>query len=209
MDTLTEWPLVGRDAAHRRLTEAFSGRRGAPPVVISGPAGVGKTRFMTEALDEVAAAGSPVVRVTGSAAASTIPFGAVAHLLPDELASATSLEMLRGAFRTLASVVRADGTIAALGVDDAHLLDPGSATVVQRAATLTPLRLVLTVRDGENAPDVVQRLAADPTTERIALDPLTPEQIGTLLWQALDGPVTNANDQTPGAVERRQSAVAA
>jgi DNA-binding NarL/FixJ family response regulator len=190
MDTLTEWPLVGRDTARRRLSEAFSGRRGAPPAVISGPAGVGKTRFMTEALDEVAAAGSPVVRVTGSAAASTIPFGAVAHLLPDELAGADHLTILRGAFRVLASTAPGDGTTAVLGVDDAHLLDPGSAAVVQRAVALTPLRVALTVRDGEQAPDVIERLTTDPATERIALDLLTEEQIGALLRHALAGPVT-------------------
>lgn len=191
MDTLTGWPLVGRDAARRRLSGAFSGRRGAPLVVISGPAGVGKTRFMTEALDEVAAAGSPVVRVTGSAAASTIPFGAVAHLLPDELAGADHLTILRGAFRALATTVPGDGTTAVLSVDDAHLLDPGSAAVVQRASTLTPLRVALTVRDGEQAPDIIERLTTDPATERIALDLLTEEQVGALLRHALAGPVTS------------------
>ncbi len=195
VDTLTEWPLVGRDAVRQRLLAAFAGRSGAPPAVISGPAGAGKTRLMTETLDDVAAAGSQVVRVTGSSATSTIPFGAVAHLIPDELTGADRLAMLRGAFRTLASTVRGDGATVTLAVDDAHLLDPGSAAVVQRAASLTPLRLVLTVRDGEDAPDVIARLVADAATVRIDLEPLTDEQVRSLLRLALAGPVTLATAQ--------------
>src|SRR5437899_604104 len=51
-------------------------------VVVAGAAGVGKTRLATEALHAAAGLGLATARAVASRATSSIPFGALAPLLP-------------------------------------------------------------------------------------------------------------------------------
>ncbi len=76
-----EWPLVGRDRELSRLAAAaISGEtRG---LVLAGPPGVCKTRLAAECLAEVERAGLPTAGAVGSRAATGLPFGALASLLP-------------------------------------------------------------------------------------------------------------------------------
>ena len=92
LDELTgEWPLTGRfDILERfrsmcgEATKAANAN--AAGIALLGPAGVGKTRLAAVCLDEAAQRGWRTMRVAGSTAASSIPFGAAAPLLaPDEV----------------------------------------------------------------------------------------------------------------------------
>jgi hypothetical protein len=116
------------------------------------------------------------------------PFGAVAHLLPDDVRDDDHLTLLRGVLRTLATG-EAEERTRVVAVDDAQWLDAGSAAVVHRAATVADVQVVLTLRDGTRAPDVIARLAATPGTVRIDLEPLTDVQVAALLERVLEGPV--------------------
>jgi type II secretory pathway predicted ATPase ExeA len=178
---VTEWPLVGRDAVLQRLVAALADRRAIGPVVIHGPAGVGKTRLMAEALQQLDDHDLSVLHVVGSTAEAEVPFGAVAHLLPDDVAGKDQLAMLRGALQTLQSTVATHRrTTVVLAVDDAQWLDSGSAAVVRRAAKVADVRVVLTVREGVRTPDVIARLVSHSGTVGVALEPLTEDQIGRL-----------------------------
>src|SRR5690606_40170295 len=75
-----EWPFVGRDHEQRELLARLDDPS-VPGAVIAGNAGVGKTRL----LREVAAATAEdhhVVTAAATRAAATIPFGSLAHLMP-------------------------------------------------------------------------------------------------------------------------------
>src|SRR5262249_56989660 len=74
------WPLVGRNEDLGFVAELLKGH--ATGVVVAGAAGVGKTRFAREVVAEAEARGFATVWSTATDAASSIPFGAMAHLLP-------------------------------------------------------------------------------------------------------------------------------
>jgi hypothetical protein len=73
--------------------------------LVAGSAGVGKTRLMREVMEAVP--DCQVERVTATESARTLPFGAVAHLLPDDLASIERVDLLAVIGRHL--VHRAEG----------------------------------------------------------------------------------------------------
>ena len=109
---------------------------GASGIVLTGAAGVGKTRLAAEVVRAAEDSGFAAVRVTATEAGHAIPLGAFAHLLPADADTApTLLEHLRLARAAIAT--REDGRPVALLVDDAHLLDAASAMLVQQLAAGT------------------------------------------------------------------------
>ena len=78
-------------------------------------------------------------------------------------------------------------------VDDAHLLDDGSATLVHQLALTGAATVVVTVRSGEAAPDPVVALWKDDLTERIEVGVLDDAAIEELLVSVLGGPVDPAS----------------
>ncbi len=133
-----EWPFVGRETefavAWRTLTA-----RDRHGVVLVGPPGVGKSRLAAEVCARL---GRDVVRCYATAAASHIPFGALAGALPADL-SAASGNPVRHAAEHLLSRVR--GRLV-LAVDDAHLLDDASITLLQHLIRHDGATLLLTTR---------------------------------------------------------------
>src|SRR5437899_1323560 len=119
------WPLMGRREELALFEQALA-TSGMSGVVFAGAAGVGKTRLAREALAAAEAKGWVARWAVATQAAASIPFGALAHLLPAvEVGVANRVELLRGAAARLAE--EAGGRRVALGVDDAHLLDDASA----------------------------------------------------------------------------------
>src|SRR5262245_55815121 len=80
------WPLTGRSTQLEELGRFYADPARAG-VVLYGPAGVGKTRLAEEALRLAERGGRPVARAVGHPATRGFPLGALAHLLPAELAS--------------------------------------------------------------------------------------------------------------------------
>ncbi|MEU0480332.1 hypothetical protein ABZ260_14250 [Streptosporangium sp. NPDC006013] len=74
-----------------------------------------------------------------------------------------------------------------LVVDDAHLLDDASAALVHELALGGRTRLLVTVREGEPAPEGVSRLWEENLLPRLALAPLTERACAELLARAVDG----------------------
>ena len=78
-------------------------------------------------------------------------------------------------------------------VDDAHLLDGGSATLVHQLALTRAATVVATVRSGESVPDPVVALWKDDLTERIDVGVLDDAAVEELLVTVLGGPVDPAS----------------
>ncbi len=93
--------------------------------------------------------------------------------------------LLRRAREVLLADVGRAGVV--LGVDDAHLLDELSATLVHQLVTRREARVVLTVRSGEPAPDAVTSLWKDGHLQRLELQPLSMNMTASLLEEALGG----------------------
>jgi DNA-binding CsgD family transcriptional regulator len=79
-----------------------------------------------------------------------------------------------------------------LAVDDAHLLDDVSATLVHQLVAARSARVLVTMRSLESPPEPIIALWKDGLAERIQLDGLTDEAVGEALSWALDGSVDNA-----------------
>ncbi|MFB6932802.1 LuxR family transcriptional regulator AbsR2 [Streptomyces chartreusis] len=154
------WPFTGREDELELVRGALAaGRHG---IVITGPAGSGKTRLVTEA-----ARGAEFARVAGTPETRRIRFAAFAHLVP-ETAS------LYGACRHLSGV-------RLLLVDDAHLLDDASAALVHQLAVHGRTRLLVVTTDGAPAPGAISRLWTGELLPRLTLQPLPREDTARLL----------------------------
>ena len=185
--------LVGRTAELRRLSRAL-GRGSIRGAILAGPAGVGKTRLAREWLAD-SCRRRETVAVSATAAAASIPFGAFAHLLPAELpADAPPLTVLQSAVRAL---VERNGTARGLvvAVDDAHLLDDASATLVHRLVDANDAFVVLTLRLGESVPDPILAVGKDERVEWVEVGPLSEVATRRLAEQLLEGPVDSATMQ--------------
>ena len=109
-----------------------------------------------------------LARATATRASRGLPFGAFASLLPpepsdDRLVRGEHGELLRRYVRAVVEV--AGGRPLVVFVDDAHLLDRGSATLVHQLALTRAATVVATVRSGEVAPDPVVALWKDGPAE--------------------------------------------
>jgi DNA-binding CsgD family transcriptional regulator len=192
--SVDEWPLAGRAGELGGLRERLS-RPDTRGLVIAGPAGVGKTRLALEGLTLAERAGCATLRVTATRSASGLPFGALAPLLPaagQRVAGAVDdrADLLR---RSAAALVdAAGGRRLTLLVDDAHLLDDASATLVHQLAATNAAFVLVTVRTGEPAPDSIVALWKDRIVERLDLLGLRTSTVEELLSAVLRGPVDAA-----------------
>ncbi|WP_162833440.1 LuxR family transcriptional regulator [Streptomyces sp. CB09001] len=161
----TPWPFTGRADELELVRRSVAAGRGG--LVVTGPAGAGKTRLVTEAVrgtDRARAAGTPETR--------DIPFAAFAHLLPESV--------------TLHRAVQLLSDVRLLLVDDAHLLDAASAALVHQLAVHGRTRLLVVATDGAPVPDAVSRLWSGELLPRLALRPLPREETADLLTAGAD-----------------------
>lgn len=177
------WPLVGRDNELARVAEVLASS-GATGIVLAGPGGVGKTRLGRECIALAEHAGYRVARALATRSSAQIPLGALATLLPAEGDAPSGLSSARAALAALA-----EQQPLLLLVDDAHLLDDLSATVVLSAASDPQIFPVLTIRTGEPGPDAVTALWKDAGAVRVDLAPIDTPAVGELLALVLGGAV--------------------
>lgn len=160
------WPLVGRQEELAAIA-AYAGDPAVAGVVLVGDAGVGKTALTREALAQLAAAGWHTDWVIGTRAGAAIRFGAVVHLLPERWSSrAQPFELVRAVAEQ--AVALGGRARLALAVDDAHLLDDGSAAVVEHLTRRGLAFVIATVRTGNPVPDTIVSLWKDGHTQQPA-----------------------------------------
>lgn len=162
------------------------GRTTTGAVVLVGAPGIGKTRLLVEAEALGRAAGFDTERVTATRAASTIPFGAVAQLLPPARAAVERADLLRQVGQHLEA--RGGARPVLLLVDDAHLLDDASAALVHQLVVGGAAFLVATQRTDAEAPDAISTLWKDEIAERVEVGPLTGADVAALVADLLAGP---------------------
>ena len=152
---------------------------------MSGTAGVGKTRLAREVLAVASADGAQTEWVQATAAAASIPFGALFGLVPPGARTDNRLQL----FQLCADALRerASSGRVVLGVDDAHLLDSTSAAFVLHLTMSKTVFVVVTVRSGERCPDSIAALWKDLGTPRLELQQLSVDETGQLLEAVLGG----------------------
>jgi DNA-binding CsgD family transcriptional regulator len=175
------WPLAGREAELGFLAETLA-EGSAGGVVVTGAAGVGKTRLAHELAALAGSRGREVAWVRATRSAASIPLGAFAGLLPATVVPAGA-GLLAHAREALA------GRRLVLCVDDAHALDDASAALVHGLVAAGDAFAVVTVRRGEAVPDAVRALWKDELCAALELGALSRAEVGYALAAALGGPV--------------------
>lgn len=189
-----EWPLVGRVPELQRLQQVLAGS-GPGGMVVFGDAGLGKTRLVREALTLAERLRRPTELVVATRSAESIPFGALAHLIP--LPAPGLDDRLRYLQQAMAAL-SARGTEhrpLVLAIDDGHLLGEPSASLVHHLARSRNIVLLLTCRRGEPAPDAVVALWRDGVLGRSVLAPLGRTATERLLERALEGRVARTTHE--------------
>ncbi len=173
----TGWQLLERPAKYEVIRSALSDSE-VSGVVITGAAGVGKT---TLARSVTASLPGRARWAACTSSSSSIPLGAFAQWVKATDAR-DPIELLVSARRSLL----ADGP-AVIGVDDAHLLDQLSATLLHQIALERTGSIVATVRSGEPIPDSVTTLWKDGYLRRIDLEPFSRDECVALIESVLGG----------------------
>ncbi|MDI3314658.1 MAG: LuxR C-terminal-related transcriptional regulator [Mycobacterium sp.] len=171
------WQLIDRTAEFDAIRSACIGPDSGGAVLV-GAAGVGKT---TLARTVTASLRSQVRWMACTESSRTIPLGAMAHLV--------SLSPSRDPIALLAAARKClvDRPDTVIGVDDAQLLDPLSATLLHQIAIDRAGRILAIIRSGEPVPDAVTALWKDGHLRRLDLRPFTKEQTIALVESVLGG----------------------
>jgi len=185
-------PLVGRVSELDQMVSRFAESERAA-FVIAGAAGVGKTRLAAEVARAATGIGYATEHVVATRSAASIPFGAFATLLPDIDAPAEGLVgLLQHAAEAIAGrAVSGRGLL--LVVDDAQLLDDGSAALVHQLVHARSCSVVASLRTPGKVPDPITALWKDGLAGRVDLDPLGERHIDQLTSSILGGPMAGAS----------------
>jgi DNA-binding CsgD family transcriptional regulator/tetratricopeptide (TPR) repeat protein len=197
------WPLTGRESELASLGQSF-GLANAQSVYLFGQAGVGKTRLASELRSQAELQGIPTLRIMGTATAKSVPFGAVAHLLQQQHhghngsgerneSGPVAREATNEAAILVGSIQRtirahAKGRVVVF-VDDAHLLDSLSATVVAALIANGDAQVVATVRLGEDLHDALLSGLRSGEAARIDLTELGDTEVDAVLFSVLGASV--------------------
>jgi DNA-binding CsgD family transcriptional regulator len=181
----SSWPLVGRGEELAAIEHSRSAGDGA--VVVIGPAGVGKSRLVREALTVAEHAGAVTRWVQATASAAYVGLGAFAGVIPDSVRAEDPLERLRASADALAALGNPERLV--LGIDDAQLLDPVSAALVLALTLSETVFVVMTVRSGEPCPDAIASMWKDDGATRLELEALSRDETETLAERIAGGPI--------------------
>lgn len=178
------WPLTGRSTETRLIAAALVDSASAG-IVVSGSAGVGKSRIVRETLKSFATQGWSVHWVVGTSAARSLPLGALTPWV-----RSTSNDSLQVVHEVLASLTSAPGGgPVVVGVDDVPMLDDLSTVVVHQIIQRGLAKVVLTVRDGDAVPAATLELWKDSELDRLEVAPLPEPVMAALVSDTLGAPL--------------------
>ena len=184
-----KWVTAQRGVSAGQLDAAVTAgdRRGA---LLVGQAGVGKTVLARAAAERFTRRypKATVHWISATASASRVPFGAFSHLV--EVSGTGEPATLLTQARTALCPAGANVLVV---VDDAHLLDNLSATLVHQVAVTASARLILTHRSTEQPPDAVTALWKDEVLARLDIEPFDTTQTTRLVEAVLGGPLESAS----------------
>ncbi len=191
------WPLLGRARELESIAEAFrDGETGG--VLLTGPAGVGKTRLADECVRLAQQAGVPVARVAGHPETKPLPLAALAHLLPGDVVRATGPEgeldratLFHRARTAVERVTR--GSRALVLVDDVDQLDDLSRALLVSLVHSRTVFVTATLRTPDSAEDAVMLLVKDGHLRSLEVGTLGPDTVEALLYRLVGGPMEDTS----------------
>ena len=180
---MLQWRFVGRTNERERASEVLDGPSRYQGVVLVGEAGVGKTALARFLADALTSRGLTERFVLGTQTGRAVPLAAFLRWMP-VMEAHEPVVLLAAAHRALA---REQDLL--IVVDDAHLLDPLSALLVQQVAAGGTAKMIVTIRSGEAIPDAITALWKEHHLIRIDIEPYTRAQTSELVCAVLGGAV--------------------
>lgn len=177
-------PFVGRAAEMRAIETAISDPEVAG-ILVSGAAGVGKSRIAREALSAAASRGCQTRWTVGTSSARNIPLGAFSAWAPS--GATQPVHLLQGVIGALTAAPA--GAPLVLVIDDVHLLDDLSAFVVHQIVQRRAARVILTLRDDEPVRAAIQEIWGAGQFSRVVVPELSVDETTALVTGSLPGPV--------------------
>jgi hypothetical protein len=144
------------------LSQLIAGVENRSGALLTGAPGSGKTTSARAAYDELAPTFERAAWITGTAADATVPFGAFERLftVPE---TGRTVQVLRAARDALGS-----GLL--LAVDDAHLLDRLSASLVYQLTVSGAARVIVTAESNQSLPEGISSLVRDRLVVPVSVD---------------------------------------
>jgi DNA-binding CsgD family transcriptional regulator len=181
--TVRAWPLIGRDALVASVLGAFAD---ACVVVLRGDAGLGKSRISSEVASALSRDGVRTHRIVASPATQPIPLAPFSQLIGTHSGAA--------AVGAVLTELGADGATPGPGapmliVDDLHLLDDASATVVHQLSLTGAVRVLGTVRSAMALPAAIDRLRHELGVVQVDVPLLDDAAVVEMVEAALGGPL--------------------
>ena len=159
-------------------------------VLLLAPLGGGKSRCLDEVAEAFVGRGRVVCRIHASAAVESIPFGAVAHMLPRGARLTDEPVALIGALRDVLAPAGASKPV--LIIDDLPSLDIATAGVLASLTQSGAVVLVAAARTGETLPSPLVDVFLGDHSLVVDLPPLADNDIVMLLDKVLGGSVDDA-----------------
>ena len=188
--------LAGREETLSAVLESLR-RPGGHGAVVAAETGLGKTAVAAAAARELGSA-LPVHWVYASPALTSVPYGALAALLPDIPPAQTGspLAVMRALIAKLRSETgndnagtRREGAEPLVIVDDAHEMDSSSLDLLSQLLDAGEIRLLVLTRTFSDVAGVLPQVW-DGQLTRHRLLPLTEEEVHFLCEQELPGQVS-------------------
>lgn len=152
-------------------------------MVLSGAAGLGKSRLAAEAAGTLDTSGVRVARVAASPASVPMPLAPLVHLVGD----ATGADAVTAVLSALGADRRRGAADPVLVVDDLHALDDASATVIHQLVVGGQVRVLATRRSGTPVGATVDRLFHESDVATIEVGPMPDADLLRLVESALGG----------------------
>ncbi|MDR3659600.1 MAG: AAA family ATPase [Mycobacterium sp.] len=145
------------------LSQLRAGVEAQAGALLSGVRGSGKTTLARAAYDELAPGFERAATITGTPSCATVPFAAFDRLfqVPD---TGRTVQVLRAAREAL-------GTGLLLLVDDGHLLDRLSASLVYQLAVSGAARVIVTAESNYSLPEGISSLLRDRLVAHVVAEP--------------------------------------
>lgn len=179
---MSMWPTVARGDEFRQALAALDDNTEFQGVALTGARGVGKSTLAGRLAETVEADGRTVRFVLGTETGRDAPLGAFSRAVTVDVAQEPTA-MLAAAHEIL---TRQKDLVVV--VDDAHLLDSLSASLVYRLAASGCARLIVTMCSGEAVRDAVSALLDERLLLSLHMQPFSREQTGQLASRTLGGP---------------------